>query len=411
MSFAAFGKALLIVILLEVSLGGGGRLFDTGSVSPRMVLFGLGLDYTAAAVLLYRQKIPREFLFLTAAFVVLSSVSASIAVSGNHSFPVAFRDFKPLAYFLLLPFFAIAVRGANDVLLVGRILKFSAACLAVLYLIVMAIWKSGLLTTMQMYEWLNPAHTAEAEFLFRGGTTFFFKAILYVGVGVFFFVAEKGLSRKSVVLLLLLAIALTMTRGMWLAVFVVLAAWAFFYTSDRLRGAALAAGLLFVGVAGAVWINETLPSAALSNAVRMNDLRALLEALVAAAPVAAELLFGRGFGGEVIGGRQSIEITYVNMFYKQGLVGLIFWFLPAVYLVWRMRTIPRGPQRDMAMPYFMAAAMVYVVNFTNPFLTNPIGMAVVMIAMVAVRVIGLSSSSKALMEPTPRPLAWMMTQR
>lgn len=39
----ALGRVLLIVIVLEVCLGGGGRLFDTGTVSPRMVLFGLGL--------------------------------------------------------------------------------------------------------------------------------------------------------------------------------------------------------------------------------------------------------------------------------------------------------------------------------------------------------------------------------
>ena len=68
-----------------------------------------------------------------------------------------------------------------------------------------------------------------------------------------------------------------------------------------------------------------------------------------------------------------------------------------------MRAIRDTALRALAMPYFMAAAFVYVVSLTNPFLTNPIGMSVVLVAMVAVRVIGLSSSSKALMEPTARP--------
>ena len=54
--------------------------------------------------------------------------------------------------------------------------------------------------------------------------------------------------------------------------------------------------------------------------------------------------------------------------------------------------------RALAVPYLMSAALVYVVSLTNPFLTNPIGMSVVMIAMVAVRVIN-RSSSKDLMEP------------
>lgn len=392
-----FGRVLLIISILEVSLGGGGRLFNTGWISPRMVLFGLGLAYTVAAVLLYRTKIPRDFVFLTVIFVALSIVSALVSASENQPVLAALNDFKPLAYFLMLPFFAVAIRNVGDVVLVGRLLKFSAFMLAVLYLGVMAFWKSGGMTASQMYEWLNPTHTAEAEFLFRGDTTFLFKAALYVGVGVFFFVLEKNLIRRSVVLLLLLAIALTMTRGMWLSVFMVLAVWAFFYAANRTKGAALAAGLLLVGVMGVVWINETLPSVAYSNATRMNDLRILAAREAPEVPEALpERLFGRlvgrGFGAPVAG-REAIEITYVNVLLKQGAVGLSFWFLPLAYLTWQMRFIQDAVLQSLALPYFMAAAFVYLASFSNPFLTNPIGMAIVIIAMVAIRVIRHSRSA------------------
>ncbi|MBS3934547.1 MAG: hypothetical protein KGZ43_00110 [Sulfuritalea sp.] len=383
---AALGRVLLIVVVLEVSLGGGGRLFDTGSGSPRMVLFGLGLAYVAAA-LLYREKIPREFVFLSVLFVVLSGVSTLIPVLQGQSVVAALGDFKPLAYFLMLPFFALTIRNMDDVVLVGRLLKSSALILALLYLGVMAFWKAGGMTVMQMYEWLNPAHSAEAEFLFRGDDTFFFKALLYVGVGVFFLVAEKNRYWLGMASMLLLAIALTMTRGMWLAVFMVLAAWAFFYAADRLKGAALAGGLLFVGVIGVAIINETLPSVTQSNAIRWNDAKKLAEALPSAE--ALPLFFGGGFGTEVLG-REAIEITYVNVFFKQGLVGLLFWFLPAVYLAWQLRLVRDAALRPLAMPYVMAVAFVYAVSLTNPFLTNPIGMAVVLIAMAAVRVVRLS---------------------
>lgn len=400
MILTRLGRVLLIIIILEVSLGGGGKLFDFGSISPRMVLFGLGLVYTVAE-LFNRKKIPLEFVCLTAMFVALSGVSALISVLENQSVLAALSDFKPFAYFLMLPFFAITIRKVDDVLLVGRLVKFSALALAVLYLIVLAIWKSGGITTEQMYEWLNPAHTAQAEFLFRGSSTFFFKALLYVGVGVFFFVAEKKMSRKSAVLLLLLAIALTMTRGMWLSVFVILSAWAFFILRDRLKGTAVAAVLLLVGIMGVTWINETLPSVAHSNTIRINDLKALAD--TADTVDMREVLFGRGFGASVCG-REAIEITYVNVIYKQGMVGIFFWLLPAIYLVWRMRDIRNAERRSLAMPYLMATAFVYMVSLTNPFLTNPIGMSVVLVAMVAVRVIGLSSNRKPLWNPGPARL-------
>ena len=384
-----FGRLLLVLSILEVSLGGGGRLFDTGSVSPRMVLFGLGLAYTAAAVLLYREKIPREFIFMTVLFVALSSVSVLIPVLQNQPVMAVLRDFKPLAYFLMLPFFAITIRKMDDVVLVGRLLKCSALILAALYLGVMAYWKSGGMTVMQMYEWLNPAHTAEAEFLFRGDTTFFFKALLYVSVGVVFFVVEKNRNWLGVVLMLLLAIALTMTRGIWLAVFMVLAARGMFCADDRLKGALLAAGLLLVGVMGVILINQTLPSVVQSNAIRKNDLWSLLGITWQL----WEALFGRGFGADVLG-RPIIEITYINVLFKQGMVGVLFWFLPAVYLAWQLRSIRDAALRSLAMPYLLAAALVYVVSFTNPFLTNPIGMAVVLIAMVAVRVVRFTAVAK-----------------
>lgn len=395
MFLTALGRVLLIVIVLEVSLGGGGRLFDTGSVSPRMVLFGLGLAYTAAA-LPYREKIPREFVFMTVLFVALSSISTLIPVLQNQPVMAALRDFKSLAYFLMLPFFAITIRKMGDVVLVGRLLKFSALILAALYLGVMAFWKLGGMSVVQMYEWLNPAHTAEAEFLFRGGTTFFFKALLYVGVGVVFFVVERNRNWRGVVLMLLLAIALTMTRGVWLAVFMVLAAWGLFCADGRLKGALLAAGLLLVGVMGVILINQTLSSVVQSNAIRKNDLWALLGITWQW----REVLFGRGFGADVFG-RPAIEITYINVLFKQGMAGVLFWFLPAVYLAWQLRLIRDAALRSLAMPYLLAAAFVYVVSLTNPFLTNPIGMAVVLIAMVAVRVVRLSGGSKAFMEPMP----------
>lgn len=397
MSLAALGRVLLIIVVLEVSLGGGGRLFDSGSVSPRMVLFGLGLTYTAAA-LLNRGKIPREFSFMTALFVTLSGFSTLIPVLQNQPIMAVLRDFKPFAFFIMLPFFAITIRNLDDVALIGRLLKFSALILAALYLGVMAFWKSGGMTVTQMYEWLNPAHTAEAEFLFRGNVTFFFKALLYVGVGVFFFVVERGRNWHGVALMLLLAVALTMTRGMWLAVFMVLATWVFFCAADRLKGIVLAVALLLVGVIGVVLIGQTLPSVVQSNAIRINDLMAILDTVTMSDTVT--MFFGHGFGAPVLG-REAIEITYVNLFVKQGLVGMVFWLLPGVYLIWQTRLIRNAAFRSLVMPYLLSVAFVYLVSLTNPFLTNPIGMAVVLITMVVVRVVRHSDGGEISKCPCP----------
>ena len=396
-----FGRFLLAAIVIEVSLGGGGRLVDVGSITPRMVLFGLGVAYSVAR-LVRGERLPGEFTFLAAAFVALSGVSALVSVLEDRPLLAAITDFKPLAFFLLLPFFAITIRNMRDVALVSKIWKASALVLSVAYLVVMATWKLDFLTATQVIAWLNPTHDPGREFYFRGETTFFFKAVLYVGIGVFFFSVEKGWLRYGALLILLLGIAITMTRGMWLFVFVVLAARAIIYNSNRIKGAALAAVFLSVGVVGVVWINWALPSVAMSNAIRMDDGLALKHMATGETLQLHEVLFGRGFGAAILG-RQTLEITYANVLYKQGVVGLFFWLLPAGYLIWKMRDIPRPEMRALAAPYLMATAFVYAVSITNPFLTNPIGMSVMMISMVAIRVIR-ESGGAGLPDPMRPPV-------
>ena len=56
----------------------------------------------------------------------------------------------------------------------------------------MVIWKLNIVTTAQLVEWLNPTHDPKLEFYFRGETSFFFKALLYVGVGTFFLLTRKN---------------------------------------------------------------------------------------------------------------------------------------------------------------------------------------------------------------------------
>jgi hypothetical protein len=381
------GAVLLLIIVFEVSFGGGGRLIDTGAVSPRMVLFGLGLAFTAV-MLLRGERLPRYVAWFVSFFVVLSCLSAVRSLSEGHAIGAAFLDFKPLAYFFLLPFFAIAMRTRGDLLRVGMVLMISSVALALSYLAIMAVWKSGLLTMDQMYQWLNPAHDPRREFYFRREVTFYFKAVLYLGVGVFFFAAQERRSSKALAALLLLAIAVTMTRGVWLAVFIVLAAWTFLSADDRLKGAVRGAGLLVIGIVGVIGITLVLPTAAISDSVRMADLK-----LVGETSLEWEaLLAGYGFGAQVFG-RQAIELTYINILYKQGIAGLVFWLVPLAYVAWRVRNIRERDARRLAMPFLMSTAFVYLVSVTNPFLATPIGLTVVMLAMVAVNVIGQPRAS------------------
>ena len=169
--------------------------------------------------------------------------------------------------------------------------------------------------------------------------------------------------------------------------FFILSVWTFVEGKNRLKSITLSFGLLLVGIFGAILINATLPSVKVSNTIRLNDMNAILNSMGDHTFLTGawyEVLFGHGFGASILG-RQAIEFTYANLFYKQGLIAILFWLFPPIYLLWRMQNISDTRLRSVAMPFLMSTALVYIVSFFNPFLSNPIGMSVVMISMVAVR--------------------------
>src|SRR4051812_17144403 len=195
------GRILLTVVVLEAALGGGGRLIDSGLVSPRMLLFGVALAYAAFRIGVARARIPWEFACLILAFCALLLFNGSVSLIRDVPLETIIKDAKPQIYFPMLAFFAITIRNARDVATVTGILKFSAVVLSIAYLAVLSLWHSGVFTYQELQGALNPAADAGKEFLFRGDTTFFFKAVLYVGVGLFMFLSHPTLWGKLGIIL------------------------------------------------------------------------------------------------------------------------------------------------------------------------------------------------------------------
>ena len=100
------------------------------------------------------------------------------------------------------------------------------------------------------------------------------------------------------------------------------------------------------------------------------------------------LIFGRGMGA-LIGERGRIEMTYPEVFYKQGGIGLLLW--GAVLLVNFMAFLRvRESMRQQALVFHLAALFVYFATATNTFLTGSIGMSIVLISTVVLLVMNKS---------------------
>ncbi len=376
---------LLIATVAEVVLLGSGRLLQFGPLTARMLLFIFGVAF-ATLHALHRQRIDGEIAALGLAFGVVLVLGVELGLLHGALLPQVIEDIKPLTFFLSVFFFAAAITSVGDVRRVAAAIRRSSVALALGYLALLVAVVAGAIPFGTVYVALN----ASGEVFFRGANGFFYKGFLYLGVGIFFYAFGRGLRGKVAAGLLLAALVLTLTRGLILATVVVLAI-AFVL---RQRNALVSAAYVGV-VATAAAIALPIAAAAFddrssSDAARLADVSVVLRATSG-----WNILLGHGLGIP-IGERDRIEATYLEVLFQQGLVGIALWALLLAFVVRDYLGARRAGHADLAEPFFLGGLFVYLESATNPFLTNPIGMSMVLLALVSLRVLARNPQTEPL---------------
>ena len=77
-----------------------------------------------------------------------------------------------------------------------------------------------------------------------------------------------------------------------------------------------------------------------------------------------------------------MEISFLEIFHKQGLIGLTMWF-SLFTLIFRLylKSLKKKIQ-DKTNPFFVSALFTFILSFTNPFINNPLGITIVVITIV-----------------------------
>lgn len=356
---------------------GSGRLLQIGPLTVRMLFYLTGLAIVSGRML-FRAKLSGTDAMLVLVFIALLSVGSIVGLVMGFPRDAVAEDVKPLLFFFSLLFFDHAIDDVARVRNVSAVIRAGAVVLASAYLGVLALVRLGILPFGLLYA----IASGSGEFFFRGDTgTFVYKGFLYLGVGFFFFAFRPKLRDKFLASALLIALMLTFTRGLLLAA-VVVACFAFIIRQRNPVRAWVVVGAL-ASLTLVVWplYQSRLVSRSASDTVRMADVTA-----VAAHTTVPSLILGRGFGAP-ISERGRIEESYLEVLYKQGLPGLIFWAVVLAMLVRSFQEAARAGNGDEALPFLLSGVFVFAESATNPFLTNPIGMSMVLIALVAERVL------------------------
>jgi hypothetical protein len=117
-------------------------------------------------------------------------------------------------------------------------------------------------------------------------------------------------------------------------------------------------------------------SRAAGDNLRVSDIKYVLEN---ASFVSS--LVGHGLGAP-IQARDRTENNYLEIFHKQGLLGLSIWGALLIYTARVFFALSAG-HKDIGLPFFLSSLFVYIATASNTFLTGSTGMAVVFISLAS----------------------------
>lgn len=378
-------RVLLILDFSEIVIGGGGRFFEFGSLTLRMILFLVAMVSTFV-VLIFKKRISITITSIIGLFFLISLISLSIGWLNGASFALIFEDIKPLSFFLILPFFSYTVKTYSEIEVLRKIIILGAFFLATSYLLTITLIVNGYLDFASFYD----RQYEIGEIFFRGGPFFFYKGFLYLCIG-FFFVLLSNIRYKNLFLILLFScICLTLTRGFIMFTSLISMYYVFFINKNKFTKFAW---IILICI-GSVWMATTLLDS-IGDRSESDTTRFIQFDQVFSGIRPLSLFVGHGFGVGIDERPVHMENSFLEIFHKQGLMGLLFWFSVLFYIFWNYAKIKIKQNKEMALPFLLSVVFVFFQSLTNPFLNNPIGLAII-VATIAVlnQLLNIQKSAK-----------------
>lgn len=377
-----------VILFMELFLMGSGRYFEVGPLTLRMILYFIAVSI-AFLLYLHISKIDKKVLTFLAIFIFILSFSSLMGLLNGASPSFIMQDIKPLLFFLTILPFTLFINSLKSIVLISHLIKLSAFIMAMLYMLWLGLMFFGYLDFNSMHELLS---SDSNDIMFRGADSseagLFYKGFAYMCIGFIFFVYSKGYKNKTIALIILIAIILTFTRG-----FVVALVFAFTYKSIvdyKKKKSLIFLGLTLIFLAIAipyymanVGIKET------SDAIRILQIHQVLDNVTF-----LSFFIGHGFGIGVDIRPHGMEISYLEIFHKQGIMGLLFWF-SLLYLI-TINYINITEKTSLVISLFVGSLFIFMQSLTNPFINNPIGMSMILISFISLEFI--QKNQKAIYE-------------
>lgn len=431
-----FEKILLTVFFVELFVGGGGRLIDFGFLSIRQVLFILLLVTFSLRIIrekaIFNKEVNTFFKFNSVSigvYLLLSwfFVSALTGFLNGHPLSIIVMDLFRVIFFVAyfpLAYYISETRFTKERVI--QILKYSALAVAILTLIIGLLGKTVFSANfVPFYRFMNTI--MNDDLFFRPSNGVFYKSHLYVLIGLIISlnaVLNKKYSKLDIANIILCSTSIfwSETRGFLLAfmlsalVIIILDVKVVadpikgfinklrtFYHTKQIFVKSL---ILLVIVVSLPFMYKHMTLERFETGVssdpaqteqdemegdgEVNDVsvNARLEFIVDSKDILlgnfTYLIVGTGYGMEIAGRVNGIEMTFLDVLVEQGIIGLAIWIYLSLHVFYNYYVAYKKGNKLNSIDISLMAAFMGVLMLTNinPFLNNPIGITFFLIMLV-----------------------------
>jgi hypothetical protein len=367
-----------------------------GPLTLKMWLFTLMLLYIGWSLLCF-DRIRLGTALLIGSFAALLCLGGMNGVAQGANMQFLGEDVSPLLSFLALPFFELTMRTRQDILLVIRVVVIAAIGMACCYaVIVVSLWLSlwlGVASLGTLYGWL--AVSAATDFGISGDGTgeagrFAYSGALFLGIAIIFLAFKKTRWSKAGVLFLFFSLILVASRGLFLTLALSAFCYVLIAPVPVIRKLGTCVAVLMLAAACLPLLFSLAGDRTASNEARLNTISQVSERI---GP--GSLVVGHGFGIGVPEKPKHMEIAYLEIFHKQGVLGLFWWAALIGTLATRFRKALPSTDRALAYSLFLVALFVLLESATNPYIDNPIGMYPFLISFAGLGVLAQQERTQA----------------
>lgn len=376
-SASGIGLVLLFAITLEAALMASGRLLTVGPLTIKMLLYLVSLVFALIEMML-GAKISVETCYIITSFSFVAILGSFIGVLNGSNEQLMASDLRVYAYIPALCFFDLAIRSQRAVNLVSKAIRIASAIMLAACALILILVQIGKITALDMLNLLAIGSSNDFQVAQEGlGIRLYYEGYIYLGIGLLFWAIRPGWRPKIFAVLIFIFLILSGTRGIAVSVIVSLVLLLALTNKRRVLNKILALSLVLLTLILAPLYVSALrgkEQISVSNNARISTINQVEEQVTV-----GTLLWGHGLGNGVPDRPEHMEITYLEILHKNGLIGLAVWGALLVLILRRYVLLKESERFETATPFILGALMVVVDAFTNPTLNNPIGLSMLFI--------------------------------